>query len=229
MTCDRTAPNCPRYPAECDGWQFDEESNTTRNCRTQHDFAKRQEMENKLKSARITPRFLTRTLANYTPTNASQKAAIHAAKLYCDSFGPETMNGVGFLGPVGTGKTHIMAGMVNALMGKGVECIYASIADLSGEMKQGAKDGSIEELLDRICSVRFLALDDLGAEKDSPFLEEVRYRIINSRYEGLAPTCFTTNLSRGDLASRYGARVESRLYEMAQWLIVAGDDYRKRG
>jgi DNA replication protein DnaC len=73
---------------------------------------------------------------------------------------------------------------------------------------------SLNELIDRLCEVDLLHVDDVGAEQSSPWVLEQLYTIVNTRYEDRKAMLLTTNLDRDELEAQIGARTVSRLYEM---------------
>ena len=68
--------------------------------------------------------------------------------------------------------------------------------------------------LTRLAEVDLLHIDDLGAEKTSPWVLEQLYAIVNDRYEAERSIVVTTNLDREELAEQIGERTVSRLEEM---------------
>ncbi|MCU1348162.1 MAG: replication protein, partial [Acidobacteria bacterium] len=71
-----------------------------------------------------------------------------------------------------------------------------------------------------------LVLDELGSQKPSQFVHDILYYLINTRYNDERVTIFTTNVV-DDLGERIGARLRSRLYEMAEEVKIANvPDYR---
>jgi len=83
-----------------------------------------------------------------------------------------------------------------------------------------------EDVFERHAKAPVLMLDDLGAAKDSSWVEEVNYRLINHRYEWMLPTLVTSNVPPRDLAGEVGERVASRLTEMATPVVLKGPDRR---
>jgi DNA replication protein DnaC len=82
-------------------------------------------------------------------------------------------------------------------------------------------------LLDRLTAVDLLHIDDVGAEKTSPWVLEQLYSIVNARYEGGRAIVITTNLDHEQLREQIGARTVSRLVEMCgDPLPLFGDDRR---
>ena len=91
---------------------------------------------------------------------------------------------------------------------------------------------SLNDLIDRLCAVDLLHVDDVGAEQTSPWVLEQLYTIINTRYEDGRAVLVTTNLitqEAGDepLRDQIGDRTVSRLHEMCgEILPLFGHDHR---
>ena len=89
----------------------------------------------------------------------------------------------------------------------------------------------MNELIDRLCAVDLLHVDDVGAEQSSPWVLEQLYAIVNTRYEDGRAMLLTTNLITRDgddaLRAQIGERTVSRLYEMCgEPMHMYGDDQR---
>jgi DNA replication protein DnaC len=108
-----------------------------------------------------------------------------------------------------------------------------------------------QSVLEPVLSADVLVLDELGAQKPSPWVSEVLYLILNGRYTRRLPTLFTSNYyldeppapatagragdpagavpdRRGEtLSTRIPAMLVSRLWEMARPVVMHGGDYRK--
>jgi DNA replication protein DnaC len=131
-------------------------------------------------------------------------------------------------GPTGTGKTHQAYGAVRALLAEGVRLRWeaTTAADLyASQRPQQGNDP--EQQLWRLARSPLLLLDDLGAAKQSPWTEELTYRLVNHRYNQLLPTLVTTNLPVAELRDAVGDRVASRLAEMTERVILTGRDRRR--
>ena len=90
---------------------------------------------------------------------------------------------------------------------------------------------SLNELIDRLCAVDLLHVDDVGAEQTSPWVLEQLYTIVNTRYEDGRAMLLTTNLitREGDdaLREQIGDRTVSRLYEICgEPMPMYGEDQR---
>jgi len=182
-----------------------------------------------LRSARISKRFEFNSLDNFeeTPKN---KTALNTAKEFVNNFDLEQGKGLMIAGPVGTGKTHLAIGVLKAIIKKGIPGIYVTVPELLDDIRQSYREnnGKSGKLLELIKTTPVLLLDDLGTEKISDWVQETLFVIINARYDNMLPTIVTTNCSPDELEQRIGERAVSRLIEMCQGVLLAGDDWRKR-
>jgi DNA replication protein DnaC len=89
---------------------------------------------------------------------------------------------------------------------------------------------SLSDLIDRLCGVELLHVDDVGAEQTSPWVLEQLYTIVNTRYEDGRAMLLTTNLDEAALTGQIGERTVSRIYEMCgDPKPMFGEDRRKGG
>ena len=76
--------------------------------------------------------------------------------------------------------------------------------------------------------VDLLHLDDVGAERQTEWVLEQLYSIVNTRYEDQRAIVVTTNLQPDELAAQIGERTVSRLIEMCgDPLPLFGADRRR--
>jgi len=191
----------------------------------------RQSLERKrlMEETHLSPRFRTRTFERFRPTPDTRRALDLCRRWAAAYPGGPAADGVGIalVGPVGTGKTHLAAAVVNALVERGHYPLFVSVPDLIARFRAGIESGTAERQLLLAKSAEVLVLDDLGAERVTDWAAEQLYRLINARYEALQPTIVTTNLEPSELAEHLGERAVSRLLEMCRWVRVDGDDWRK--
>lgn len=140
-------------------------------------------------------------------------------------------DGLWLYGPVGTGKTSLAMLVSKAALDAGHTVAIYSLPRLLAEIRTTFDEGSEQsytELLDRLTRVDLLHIDDVGAEKTSPWVLEQLYAIINARYEEERSMIITTNLERDELAEQINERTVSRLEEMCEVLPVGGSDLRRQ-
>ena len=152
------------------------------------------------------------------------------SKKYVANFGEMLKRGKGllFFGDVGTGKTFYSACIVNALIDKGYPCMITNFARLVNTIS-GMYDGK-QQYIDGLNKFDLLVIDDLAAERDTEYMNEIVYNIIDSRYRAGLPTIITTNLSADEIknpADISKQRTYSRLLEMCVPVEVKGKDRRR--
>ena len=139
--------------------------------------------------------------------------------------------GIWFVGGVGTGKTTLAMLISKAAMEADRTVAIYSLPRLLALLRDTYDDDaqySLNELIDRLCSVDLLHIDDVGAEQSSPWVLEQLYTIVNTRYEDVKALLLTTNLDRKALVEQIGPRTVSRIYEICGGdpLPMWGDDHR---
>lgn len=141
--------------------------------------------------------------------------------------------GIWFVGDVGTGKTTLAMLISKAAMQADRTVAIYSLPRLLAMLRDTYDDDaaySLSELIDRLCAVDLLHIDDVGAEQTSPWVLEQLYTIVNTRYEDGRALLLTTNLNEEQLEAQIGERTVSRIHEICGMpLGLFGDDNRKGG
>lgn len=167
----------------------------------------------------IKPRFEACTFDSYHPNGNAR--ALDLCRLYADAFPPRDGSGLCLHGGFGTGKTHLAVSIARSVPG----AFVTNTAELLAEIRK-AFDGPPTDLFERCLTVPLLVLDDVGQQKDSVWVWEQLYILINRRYESLLPTIFTTNVRPEEWTFRWGGAVDSRIRGMSTILELKGVDYR---
>jgi DNA replication protein DnaC len=186
--------------------------------------------------------------------------AVARAKALAHEFAHRWPSQRGFIlsGPVGTGKTHLLAATLrHAAIEMGAHAAYIEISLLYATIRRGFQEGkSGGEIIKPLSQVDLLAIDELGKGRGSPFEMETLDELIARRYNAGKVTLFATNYglappeekartgptgyeSREDrmeaakdsklLCDRVGARIYSRLCEMCEFVeFPAGTSDHRR-
>ena len=168
------------------------------------------------------------TFANDDMTN---EKITKAMQNYVDNFGELRKTGKGLLlyGSVGTGKTYAACEVANALIDKGYPVLVTNFARLTNTI-QGMFEGK-QTYIDSLNRFDLLVIDDLGTERNSEYMQEMVYNIIDSRYRAGLPLIITTNLTieeikkPGDIGR---TRIYDRLLERCFPIEVAGGSRRRK-
>jgi DNA replication protein DnaC len=138
--------------------------------------------------------------------------------------------GLWLMGNVGTGKTTLAMLVSRAALAAGRSVAIYSLPRLLAEIRttfDEASERSYVELLDRLAAVDLLHVDDVGAERTSPWVLEQLYALINARYEYERSMVITTNITDPtELREQIGDRTVSRLAEMCEQIPLDGNDKR---
>lgn len=152
------------------------------------------------------------------------------AHRYAEHFGEFQKNGQGLLlwGDVGTGKTFLAGCIANALMEKNIPVLMTSFPKLLNALG-GIYSGEKNEYLQSLNRYPLLIIDDLGVERDTPYVLETVYLVIDERYKSGKPFIITTNLSLRELqnpADLEHGRIYDRIMERCVPVAFSGKNYR---
>ena len=121
-------------------------------------------------------------------------------------------------GDVGRGKTGLAVGIARRQLEMGVgSLLFVSVPDLLSELRDTYNSDTSElNIINRYADVPLLILDDLGAEqaKNTEWIEDRLYQVINRRHGEMKPTIITSNLSLRQLSHRIGIRNTERVREL---------------
>ena len=97
-----------------------------------------------------------------------------------------------FLGPPGTGKSHLAQAIGLAAIQQGYRVLYRETHTLLGEIAEATIDGTRKQHMEWLSTVPLLIIDDLGMRKLPPTAAEELLEIVMRRYER-ASTLMTSN------------------------------------
>jgi DNA replication protein DnaC len=155
--------------------------------------------------------------------------------------------GLWFTGDVGTGKTTLAMLVSKSALEEGHSVAIYSMPKLLARIRRTydseSREDSYSQFFERLTSVDLLHIDDLGAERQTPWVLEQLYSIVNERYEAQRSVMFTMNAENAKPAEgtpkdgnselqveqQISPRTFSRLIEMCGDPIqLFGEDQRSR-
>jgi DNA replication protein DnaC len=187
---------CPY--GECDGstWILDEETNDSRPCRCRDQRVRRAASGGI--GTGIGRRFLEVSF-DREPIVSLDRAVLRQVRAFTRSMEEnlEAGRGLWFDGPVGTGKTSLAILVAKAAKDAGRSYAVFPVPRLLAEIKRTFDRDASDSYMGffrRLCTVDLLVLDDLGAEKQTEWVLEQLYSIVNERWQDRRSIVVTTNL-----------------------------------
>jgi DNA replication protein DnaC len=216
----------------CDGSGFvvDEQTNTARDCQCRPQRVSRARAQS---LSGVIPRKYRGVSFDRPPVTEIDRSRVAVVRSFVNGLEDNLRRGRGlwFFGPAGTGKTTLAMLVSRHALEAGRSVAIYSLPRLLNLIRETLDDDggmSKLDLLDRLAAVDLLHIDDVGAEKTSPWVLEQLYAIVNARYEDERSIIITTNLERSEaLAQQIGMRTVSRLEEMCEVLPLFGTDARR--
>ena len=145
----------------------------------------------------------------------------------------EPPRGYFFFGTPGSGKTLLSCIILNELILHRVR--RGRFLNLSRKYFQQLRDtysersehyGQTWRIMDELCRMPYLVLDDLGVQRGTEWEMEMLYDLIDARYGEELFTVVTTNQPMDDLRQLADGRIYSRLVEMCYMVDMTGEDFR---
>lgn len=158
--------------------------------------------------------------------------------------------GILLVGGPGVGKTHLLCAILRFLtLERGIMCRFADSFQVLQDLKVAFDEGGNSAvLLEEICTVPVLVLDEVGKTRTDGWQHDVLDTIVSRRYDAGLTTLAATNYPlpkagtpldkpmslaestlRETLDRRVGARVYSRLMERCRTFTLTGEDRRLGG
>jgi DNA replication protein DnaC len=223
--------SCPLGLCDGSGFLVDEETNTARDCRCRAGRVARARARS---LSGLIPRRYRMVSFDAPPVSDLPSAQVRTVQRFVRRLDENLDNGRGLwlFGDVGTGKTTLAMLVSRHALEAGRSVAIYSLPRLLAEIRttfEEHAEHSYTDFLDRLAAVDLLHIDDVGAEKTSPWVLEQLYALVNARYEDERSIVLTTNIqARHELVEQIGERTVSRLEEMCEQIPLLGDDARAR-
>jgi DNA replication protein DnaC len=219
---------CPLGVCDGSGFVVDEDTRVATPCRCR---PQRVERRRAASLSAVIPRKYRGVSFDRPPVTEIVEPVVRAVRAYVRDIDGrlDTGDGLWLEGDVGTGKTTLAMLVSRSALDAGRSVAIYSLPRLLAEIRatfEADSEGSYVDFLDRLARVDLLHVDDVGAERTSPWVLEQLYAIVNARYEDERAILITTNLRLEELEEQITSRTVSRLKEMCEVLPLYGADAR---
>lgn len=184
--------------------------------------------------------FRSKTLATFQATNADLEKAVKLVSVW----NPSDESGFLFMGPSGSGKSHLLLSVLNRVVTEFAEqefeekeknknnldlhyisgrrrTVYATAAQFFAKVRS-EMDWRFEDVI-----TNYLFLDDLGAENTTDWGREVLFRLFDHCVSNKVTVFITTNLTMNEMREKLHERIVSRIMHLCIPMAIQAPDKRK--
>lgn len=175
-----------------------------------------QDLIRRKQSAGLRKRHMTCSLDNYKATTESQKTALGEVRAFLSNVLSGKGGNMVLAGRVGTGKTHLAAGVISALTEAKYHCKIIKLPELIRAIKSSWANGSDlseSEIIHNLSGLKLLIVDEIGVQYGSDTEKLLLSEIIDNRYQEMLPTMLISNLDVDGIRKCIGERCYDRLKE----------------
>ena len=137
-----------------------------------------------------------------------------------------------FIGPPGTGKTHLSISIGIKALQQGYKVIFTTVSDMMSALFESKADNSYAQKLKYYLSSDLLILDELGFRKLNEHIVDQFYEIISQRYEkgSLIITSNKTFDEWGNIFwdSILASAILDRIVHHSHLVFIKGESFRMR-
>ena len=144
----------------------------------------------------------------------------------------EKGEGIFFIGPTGTGKTHLAKALCHQACRKHFTTAFYSFHQFFNELNKAELKNKLSQLIKKLIKIDLLVIDDFGFKKIDQQSAEYLYAIVDARY-AVKSIILTSNRAITDWATIFpdplmANAILDRLAHHSHQIIIKGESYRKK-
>jgi len=145
-----------------------------------------------------------------------------------------TQHGCGiFMGPTGTGKSHLLAALGYAACEKGITVRFTRVVDMINVLTTAQINGTLEQKLRQYTTPQLLLLDELGYLPIDKRGADLLFQVVAARYECGSIVISTNRAFRDwgaifDVDNTLATAMIDRLMHHGEAIVIRGDSYRMK-
>lgn len=137
-----------------------------------------------------------------------------------------------FLGPTGTGKTHLSKAICHMACRKYFSVRFFNAYEFFKDLSRADLNGKLDKFTKELLKVDLLVIDDFAFKKINQQSAEFLYSIVDQRYQ-VKSIIMTSNRSVSDWGAIFpdpvmANAIMDRLAHNAHQIIIKGESYRKK-
>jgi len=162
--------------------------------------------------------------------NASVNAAYIRELATCRFI--EKGEGIFFIGPTGTGKTHLAKAICHQACRKHFTTAFYSFHQFFNELSKAELKNKLSQLIKKLIKIDLLVIDDFGFKKIYQQSAEYLYAIVDARY-AVKSIILTSNRAITDWSAIFpdplmANAILDRLAHHSHQIVIKGESYRKK-
>jgi len=186
-------------------------------------------LQRRIRQARLPKR---KTLPEYDFAFPKRMPKQKVLRLFDCQFIEQHVCGV-FIGPTGTGKTHLLTALGYTACERGISVRFTRVVDMINVLTTAQINGTLEKALKAYVNPSLLLLDELGYLPIDKRGADLMFQVVAARYESGSIVLTTNRAFRDwgkifDVDNTLATAMIDRLMHHGEALVIRGDSYRMK-